>query len=396
MKKVSQLATALFAIAALLASCNTPLGGYVTVTTIGADAAAYKLTGADWTAADNPDRFSFWALGAYEVAVRCDDTVHVLALAPGETLNPLIECEGGGVGFNVSYDVSPVAGSDSASLFYRGGFLFSGSGVKSGTFSASNARSGEQDLVLVANDNGGQPIAAMMITRNVSNGASYTMTMSSSDTQNLLAGGSLEDFSASVPAGWATSGALLASVTPHGTTVISQYLNSSGGSYPSYSFASHDVVQTLAQEAGVAPYKKLSRLLVGEGKALHFRADLPATFDATVQHDYLPAFSGLSYACADLIGFHLQASWAGYKISAFVTSGFLNGVTAYALPDLTYVDGFSDFLPVSGDKVRATAEAICSNKSVAEMSGMPLNTKPTQLQGLDMRIASDVEEYTAP
>jgi len=378
----------------LLASCNSPLGGYVTVKATGADAAAYRQGDEDWISADNPEDFSFWALGPYEVAVRCGDTVNVLALTP-DIGNPMISCDTGNrVGFSVSYNISAVNGAAKAALYYRAG-VASGTGT-SGTISASNAIPGLQDIVLVAEDSNGDPIAAKMITENVINGASYSMTMSSSDTGNILAGGRLDDFSASVPAGWTLNGALTASVTPHGTTVLTKFMNSSGGTYDSFTFADYDVVTLFAKQKATPPYLTLSRIVVGTDKALHFTAPLPAVFNATMQHDYLPTFSGLSYAGEGLVGFHLQARWGGYVISALVSTDFLKGATSYEIPDLIDLDGFEDFMPNSGDTVTTAAEAICSNKSFAEMAGVPLNSKPTVLKGLDLRIAGDVEQYTAP
>ncbi len=387
---------AVFAAVLLLASCNRPVGGQVTVTASGADAAAYRLIGGNWQPADDPEQFSFLTFGAYEVAVRCGDAVHMIAVTPDETLRPVLNCETkGSAGFSVNFDVQAVSGAVSVGFFYLNGI--SAKDAKSGTISVSNALTGEQDLVLVAADSSKEPIAAMMVTKNVSDGATYTMTMSSSHKNNLLAGGSLADYSGSIPSGWTLNLAMVAAITPRGTVVPMKAFTGGGGSYKSLNFASYDLASVIAREKSKAPYKSLARLIVGDGKALNFQADLPEVFDATMTHNYPPGFSNLSYGCGDLVGFHLQANWGHDKLfSALVTTGLLNGSTGYRLPDLTGVQGFAGVTPASGDRVKLTAEALCSNKTIGELSSAGLNKKPFQVRGLDLRIAGDVEEYVAP
>ena len=384
------------AAALLLVACNNPLGGYVKVTAKGASAAAYQVDDGDWRAADDPESFDFWAFNKYQVAVRCGDEVNVVALTPGDAGNLIFDCEETEIGFNVNYNVSAVNHADRAALYYLGGLAASSPGVAVGTIAANHARPGRQDLVLVAGDSSGNKLAAMMKTVVAANGGSYQITMSSSDGGNLLSGGTVADFSATVPAGWSVSGALTASLTPHGTEVLSDYLHSSGGNYTSYAFAVHDLVSAFAYEHGSAPQKTLQRLIIADGKAVHFEPDLPAVFDATMTHDYLPSFSGLSYSCGDLVGFHLEARWDGIELSALASSGYLGDGAAYVMPDLTYLDGFTDVYPDSGDEVTTSAEAICSNKSIGEIASQPLNETPVGLRGLDMGIAGDQEKYTAP
>jgi len=389
------LLVVLAAVALLLAACNGSLGGYVKVTAKGASAAAYQVDDGDWRAADDPESFDFWAFNKYQVAVRCGNKVNVMALTPGDTGNLLFDCEETEISFSVKYDIRAATGADRAALYYLGG-LGAGAGT-TGTIAANHAQPGQQDLVLVASDSGGHKKAAMVKTVVAANGATYRMTMSSSDSGNLLSGGTVADFSASVPAGWASSGALTASLTPHGTEVLSDYLHSSGGSYTSYTFAVHDLVSAFAYEHGSAPQKTLQRLIVADGKAVRFEPDLPAAFNATMTHDYLPSFSGLSYSsCNDLVGFHLEARWGGLKLSALASNGYLGDGAEYELPDLTDLDGFTDVYPSSGDQVTTSAEAICSNKSIGEISSQPLNKTPLALRGLDLRIAGDQEKYTAP
>ena len=85
-----------------------------------------------------------------------------------------------------------------------------------------------------------------------------------------------------------------------------------------------------------------------------------------------------------------------YLVSALASSGYLGNGAAYVMPDLTYLDGFTDVYPDSGDEVTTSAEAICSNKSIGEIASQPLNETPVGLRGLDLRIAGDQEKYTAP
>ncbi len=66
------------------------------------------------------------------------------------------------------------------------------------------------------------------------------------------------------------------------------------------------------------------------------------------------------------------------------------------MPDISDLEGFLDVYPDSDDEVTTSAEAICSNKTIGEISSQPLNETPVSLRGLDMSIASDQEKYTAP
>ncbi|WP_457630381.1 hypothetical protein [Oceanithermus sp.] len=387
----------LFAAAALLAvlaACDGSLGAYVTVSATGAEYSAYQVPGDAWRMADDPENFDLWAFGPYQVAVKCGDTLHLYSLTAGEVTALQSPCEeNGSTSFSVSFDVSAVNGAASADIYYKNGL--DSQGATSGTFNITNGVSGQQDVVLVAENSSGDPIAARMVSLEISEGGSYNISLSAQDTGNLITG-SLDAFSAQVPPGWASTLALIGSVTPNGTLVLSSGLSSGGGSFTSYSFASHDLASITAREQLLSPTKSVSQVITSSAPGAGFTAQLPAPFDATISHEALPLFSGLGYTAGDLLGYHLEIDWGSYKLSAFVSSGYLENNTSYQLPDLTSYPAFSDFMPGSGDNVKASAEAVMSSLSLKELSALPLNRMPREKPGLSVRLAGDEEKFVVP
>ena len=401
MKRVVSVLTLGLLLALALTACpGLQTAKNVSVTATGADAAAYRVEDGDWQVPDDVQNFSFAATGPYEVAVRCGDHVNVFAFTTSDLVQLPVLCEdaGQGVSFSVAYDASAVTGVNRVALYYPGGMRFSNPGQTSGTFSITGGKEGTQDLVLVAYDNNGDMLAARMLTTDVSDGGSYTVTMEAGDTGHLKPGGSVADFSGQMPSGWSVSHVLVAAVTPNGTPVYVSFMDASGGDYTSLDFAHHDVVVAGASDVSPNPTKRVMELQIADATAHDFSVTLPAVFDANISHEALPTFSGLSRSDADLVGYHLQVSWGcDQQVSALVSKGFLGSATSYALPDLTSVSGFAGMKPASGDTAKANAEAIQSNLSWSEVAqGDGLGGQPLRTTGLDVRVATDIERYTVP
>ncbi|WP_457638525.1 hypothetical protein [Oceanithermus sp.] len=380
-----------------LTACPGGLPGNVSVVATGAYEATYRLAGGEWQLPDDPEQFNFVALGGYEVAVRCDDSVSIWALTTADTGTLNVPCPTNDTSFTVTYDATAVAGTSSVMLFYKGSTKLSSSA--SGTFLIDNGVEGLQDLVLVAYDNSGSAIAAKMLTATVHDGDTFSITLAASDAGHLKSGGSVADFSGQVPAGWGFAGAMVGTVTPNGTTVMLEYLTSSGGSYTSLDFADYDAVTASARDSVVTTTKTLMHLQTASSTAASFNVRLPEQFAATISHDALPTFSGLSRSEADLLGYHLNLEWGSsptYSLSALVSKSYLGSRTSYTMPDLTGVSGFEEMAPASGDAVTAAAEYIDSNRSWSDMAAAGLNGPPTNVKGLDLKIGGVRAQYTAP
>ncbi|HHN93550.1 MAG TPA: hypothetical protein ENK17_02170, partial [Anaerolineae bacterium] len=138
--------------ALVLTACPSPVPAKnVSVTATGADAAAYRVGSGSWQVPDDVTSFAFTATGAYEVAVRCGDDTTVWSLTKADTETPDLSCPPAAtspIAFDVSFDVSSVAGAVEAELYYGENSM--ASATTTGTFNVADGSAGEQDLVLVA------------------------------------------------------------------------------------------------------------------------------------------------------------------------------------------------------------------------------------------------------
>ena len=332
-----------------LAACSGLSGKNVTVSATGAGAAAFRVEGGDWQTADDPESFTFRTPGAYEVALRCGDAVEVYALTTGDGDELNLPCDvQGSTGFSVSYDASAVAGAHQVVLYYKDGISGGTPGQASGTISVSNGVAELQDLVLTVEDNSGALLAARMLTADVQNGGSYSIVLQASDAQNLLSGGSVDDFSAQVPSGWGWSSALAFAVTPHGTLVPTASLQSSGGAYTSFRFADHDGLMVDVRDSLANTTPRLTEITTSSGTGVQFTPRLPLVFSASVTHEALPEFSGLSYNAPGLLGYNLLIHWGSGRYTCFVSTSFLGSRTSHRLPDLSAVPGLPAASPRAG------------------------------------------------
>ena len=387
----------LFILTALvLTACPSPAPvNNVSVTATGADAAAYRVAGGSWQVPDDVTSFTFTATGAYEVAVRCGDDTTVWSLTKADTETPDLSCPPAvpsPIAFNVAFDVSSVAGAVEAELYYGENSM--ASATTTGTFNVTNGSAGEQDLVLVALDGSGTPIAADMLTVNVTAGGSYSITLAAGDTANVISG-SIADFSAQVPGGWPPAGAMMLTVTPKGTGVMGGFLGSSGGPFTSFAFSDHDLAYVMASDgSGV---QSLLHLATSTAPGASFTADLPAPFDATVSSDTFPTVSGLSISDPELRLYAIDMRWTTKSLSAMVSAGFLAGATSYTLPDLTGLAGFAGVAPASGDAVTVDSSVFYASLTTSEMFDLLTQDSPFGFPGgLSVRLAGDQDSFTAP
>ncbi|GEM90820.1 hypothetical protein [Oceanithermus desulfurans] len=382
--------------ALVLTACPSPAPAKnVSVTATGADAAAYRVGSGSWQVPDDVTSFAFTATGAYEVAVRCGDDTTVWSLTKADTETPDLSCPPAAaspIAFDVTFDVTSVAGAVEAALYYGDNAMTAG--TTAGTFNVTDGSTGEQDLVLVALDGSGTPIAADMLTVNVTAGGSYSITLAAGDTANVISG-SIADFSAQVPAGWPTAGAMMLTITPKGTGVMGGILGSSGGSFTSFAFSDHDLAFVMASDgSGV---QNLIHLATSTTPGASFTADLPAPFSVTVSSDTFPTISGLSVSDPQLRMYGITMSWATKTLSAMVSTGFLASATSYTLPDLTGLTGFTGFAPASGDTVSVNSSAFYSSLTTSEMFDLSTEDSLFGLPaGESARIAGDRDTYTAP
>ena len=390
-----QLGLGVFMLVSLTA-CPGPGGSPVSVVAAGVGAAAYRVQGGDWQTADDPEHFTFRTPGAYEVALRCGDAVEVYALTTGDGTELNLPCDAqGSTSFLVSYDASAVAGAHRVVLYYKDGFKGGTPGQASGTISVSGSVAGTQDLVLTAEDNSGALLAARMLTADVQNGGSYSIVLQASDAQNLLSGGSVDDFSAQVPSGWGWSSALAFAVTPRGTLVPTAFLQSSGGAYTSFRFADHDGLMVDVRDSVANTTRRLTEITTSSGPGVQFTPRLPSVFSASVTHEALPEFAGLSYNASGLLGYNLLIRWGSGSYACFVSTSFLGSRSSHRLPDLSAVPGFTGSKPASGNSVEASADAVVSNVASSRLLRSDMNN-PLALKELDLRLAGSEEEYTVP
>ena len=382
--------------ALVLTACPSPVPAKnVSVTATGADAAAYRVGSGSWQVPDDVTSFAFTATGAYEVAVRCGDDTSVWSLTKADTETLDLSCPPAAtspVAFDVTFDVSSVAGAVEAELYYGENSM--ASATTTGTFNVTNGSAGEQDLVLVALDGSGTPIAADMLTVNVTAGGSYSITLAAGDTANVISG-SIADFSAQVPGGWPPAGAMMLTVTPKGTAVMGGFLGSSGGPFTSFTFGDHDLAFVMAADgSGV---QSLLQLATSTAPGASFTVDLPAPFSATVTSDTFPTVSGLSISDPELRMYGITMGWTTKTLSAMVSTGFLAGATSYTLPDLTGLAGFTGFAPASGDAVTVNSSVFYASLTTSELFDLMNVDSPFGLPaGESVRIAEDQDTYTAP
>jgi len=118
-------------------------------------------------------------------------------------------------------------------------------------------------------------------------------------------------------------------------------------------------------------------------------------FSASVTHEALPEFSGLSYNAPGLLGYNLLIHWGSGRYTCFVSTSFLGSRTSHRLPDLSAVPGFAGSKPQSGDSVEASADAAAADAALSRLLRSDMNN-PLALKELDLRLAGSEEEYTVP
>ena len=399
MKRI--LGLGLLALIAVLASCGTSSSGSgsggdvtVTVTATGASAAAYHAGSAAWQAPSDPTTFSFTVSGggAYEVAVRCGDDIVLVALTTNELSALDLSCPTtpSTIAFDVSYDVSGVTGAAGAVLFYKGsGFSGIPKAGVTNTFNVGSGLAGTQDLVVIAVDNGGNLLAAKTATVTAAAGGTYSVpALTDADA---VGGAAFPDFSALVPTGY-TPGWMVLAITANDTTVPAGQGSDSGGpgsTYYLYPFAARTLYVAFAENP---PYSIGTIVAQASGTPT---LTFPSTIDPSASGAPV-SVSNLS-AGANLLAYAISVNWGtpvGFSVT--ISKGFLGSSTAYTLPDLTALGGFSDAMPASGDTVNVTVTAFESNLSLADLIALDEDSIFFLPAGISLSISEKSINYVLP
>jgi hypothetical protein len=224
-----------------------------------------------------------------------------------------------------------------------------------GSFLATGRWQGTQDLVGVAYD--ARTVArALRLLPDVSPpGGNYRFVLGPQDAAGP--GGSVGDFSASVPAGWPFSFARAWYVSPRRTTALLAYLPGPGGGAfpgPRELRGGSYAVEAVATDrvAGLVRH-------AAAGLAPHLLPALPPPFSRVgVDLGEFPTFAELSYPhdpALPLHGFALSLVWQDTWVWAAVVAKSWLGRAAYTFPDLTSLPGFTGVRPTPSFSWSATA-----------------------------------------
>jgi len=380
----------------------------VSVQAPGATAAAYRALGSTassgyaplaggWQTPSDPTSFSFNASGAYDVAIRCGDTVTIYSLTTGDLTALNAGCSpslsGGSTSFTVDYDATGVTGAAVARLFHKAGA--SPRTGKSGSFSVSDGLPGTQDLVVVVKDSSMNPIAAKMVTENVSDGGRYSLTLTNTDA--ISQSGTFPDFSSQVPSGW-TGGWSVTAITKNGTVIPQVGIGTPAGG-PYYELPG--IAERYVFLGGADSSDDSESLLYAAN-----RTSAPASISLpdriTFSVSGVPPTFGALPTPAGLLGYQLRISWnsGSNVVRVWISKGYLGSASSYAFPDLTALSGFSGTLPPSGTQVEALAEVAIANKTLREIldatSAYGVEHLYYGVPDLEFKSASKKTTYTAP
>ncbi len=405
----------------LLAACGSPgpspgPGGddgsgtpTVSVQAPGATAAAYRVAGGDWQYPDNPTRFEIAlaspatvrSLGAdtpYDVVIACPGemlgTFQIFSLTPGEVGELKTVCAAGGdedVAFQVDYDATAVPETAYVVLFHKGG-LARGLSPRGTVTVDSGGVAGEQDLVLLARDGSGEPLAARRETVTVEPDGRYSITLRADDAGNLGREGPFPPVSHDE---LAASNWLVFAITPNGTGVPAGGMGSPLGSdYLTLAFASHYAFWASVSDDPASPTESLTHYLTQEGPAPPSNfPDFPARISPGVA-SWPAAFSGLPGG-GDLLGLRFELAHARAGIGVWLSAGYLGESTAYTLP-VPPEAAFEPMAPLSGQPVDYQVTAFYAPLSFAELYAKLTSPLGFLSPGLDLRAAWKKGSYTAP
>ena len=385
--------------AMIFSACSGPAPAKnVSFTAAGADAAAYRVGSGSWQVPDDVTSFAFTATGAYEVAVRCGDDTAIWSVTKADTETVDLSCPApppSPISFTVTYNVTAVSGATQTVLFYNNNAK--SDVTTSGTFNVTDGAPGTQDLVLVALDGTATPIAARMVTINASDGGSYDITMTASDTANVVSSGSVGDFSAQIPSGWPGGMAAVGTLTPNGTLVEGGFMTEAGGPYTAFAGGDYDFLYVVTSD--VSGTKTLIYSAASTAPGAAFAVSLPATMEATVNTDAFPTVVGLSMADPDLRLFTVSVKWSSSRsINVMITPAFLGSSNAYTVPDLSSLPGFAGFGPASGDAVRVDTAAFMSSITTGDLLALAGQggDVPFLPKGEYVSVSSDSDNYVVP